>query len=82
LEAGAVASTALVASASLAEEALAAAPIPQGDIYILRLLAAAEILETDLWVQYNSFAESRTTKSQAATATRRSPKRSTISTRT
>ncbi len=27
--------------------------LPQGDIDILRLFAALEILETDLWVQYN-----------------------------
>ena len=27
--------------------------LPRGDAAILRFLAAAEILETDLWVQYN-----------------------------
>ncbi|HEY7098445.1 MAG TPA: ferritin-like domain-containing protein [Terriglobales bacterium] len=30
-----------------------AGPLPKGDIAILRFLAAAEILETDLWQQYN-----------------------------
>jgi hypothetical protein len=29
--------------------------LPKGDAAILRFLAAAEILETDLWVQYNEF---------------------------
>jgi hypothetical protein len=53
LRTGAIAGTALVAGATLAEEALATGSIPQGDIDILRLLAAAEILETDLWEQYN-----------------------------
>jgi hypothetical protein len=42
LKTGAIASTALVAGAALAEEALAAGSIPQGDVDILRLLAAAE----------------------------------------
>ena len=31
------------------------APITKGDAAILRFLAAAEILETDLWLQYNEF---------------------------
>src|SRR5215469_16553745 len=30
-------------------------PITRGDAAILRFLAAAEILETDLWLQYNEF---------------------------
>src|SRR5215469_4989122 len=30
-------------------------PITKGDAAILRFLAAAEILETDLWLQYNEF---------------------------
>ena len=33
--------------------ALAQSPLPTGDEAILRFLAAAEILETDLWQQYN-----------------------------
>jgi hypothetical protein len=31
-------------------------PITRGDVAILRFLAAAEIIETDLWVQYNELA--------------------------
>jgi len=31
-------------------------PIPPGDGHILRFLAAAEILENDLWQQYNELA--------------------------
>src|SRR3984893_533252 len=53
LKTGGIAGAALVAGATLAEEALATGSIPQGDIDILRFLAAAEILETDLWEQYN-----------------------------
>jgi hypothetical protein len=34
-------------------EAAESGPIPAGDAAILRFLAAAEIIETDLWVQYN-----------------------------
>ena len=37
----------------LAETAKASADITPGDIAILRWLAAAEIIETDLWQQYN-----------------------------
>jgi hypothetical protein len=37
----------------LAESAKASGAITQGDIAILRWLAAAEIIETDLWQQYN-----------------------------
>ena len=37
----------------LAESAKASGEITQGDIAILRWLAAAEIIETDLWQQYN-----------------------------
>jgi hypothetical protein len=55
LKTGAIAGTALVASASAAS-AMAqqvAGGVPKGDIDILRFLAAVEILETDLWQQYN-----------------------------
>jgi hypothetical protein len=31
-------------------------PITRGDVAILRFLAAAEIIETDLWIQYNELA--------------------------
>src|SRR5215216_1086790 len=37
----------------LAESAKASGDITSGDIDILRWLAAAEIIETDLWQQYN-----------------------------
>jgi Ferritin-like domain len=37
----------------MAETARASGDITQGDIAILRWLAAAEIIETDLWQQYN-----------------------------
>jgi hypothetical protein len=36
----------------------------KGDAAILRFLAAAEILETDLWQQYNELGEFKTVKSQ------------------
>ena len=36
-----------------ADQAASSGTIPQGDAAILRFLAAAEILETDLWQQYN-----------------------------
>ena len=56
LRTGAIAGTALVAGASdaFAEEDGSHGP-SKGDIAILRFLAAAEILETDLWQQYNEF---------------------------
>ena len=38
---------------ALPSTAFADSPITQGDIDILRFLAAAEIIETDLWQQYN-----------------------------
>src|ERR1700752_1186116 len=59
LKTGAIACTALVGGASdaiaqLAEDTDATnIPLKSGDIAILRFLAAVEILETDLWQQYN-----------------------------
>jgi hypothetical protein len=59
LRTGAIAGTALVAGTSGAlaqeidDEEASHRPIPKGDIDILRFLAAVEILETDLWEQYN-----------------------------
>src|ERR1700716_1551236 len=59
LRTGAIASTALVAGASAMAQQVAAetnassSPPTKGDIAILSFLAAAEILETDLWEQYN-----------------------------
>jgi hypothetical protein len=55
-----VAGVALSAGALLPEVLNAQVPIPstgitKGDAAILRFLAAAEILETDLWLQYNEF---------------------------
>jgi hypothetical protein len=40
--------------------------LTRGDAAILRFLAAAEILETDVWQQYNELGESKTAKSQEA----------------
>jgi hypothetical protein len=48
---GAVGAT-LPASALLATQVQAAATLSKGDAAILRFLAAAEILESDLWTQY------------------------------
>src|ERR1700736_2153250 len=54
LKTGAIAGTALVAGASGAiARQVAGADIPKGDVDILKFLAAVEILETDLWQQYN-----------------------------
>src|SRR5882757_8944769 len=39
-----------------ASEALASGGLTKGDAAILRFLAAAEIIETDLWQQYNELA--------------------------
>jgi hypothetical protein len=39
--------------AAFAAEAKASGPLSQGDVAILRFLAAIEILESDLWQQYN-----------------------------
>ena len=40
-------------SAALADEDFSDRPINKGDAAILRFLAAVEIIETDLWQQYN-----------------------------
>ena len=40
-------------SALAAQQDEKSGKLPKGDAAILRFLAAAEILETDLWVQYN-----------------------------
>jgi Ferritin-like domain len=59
LRTGAIAGTALVAGASgaiaqqVANTATSNAPLTKGDIDILTFLAVAEILESDLWEQYN-----------------------------
>ncbi|HEV2986106.1 MAG TPA: hypothetical protein VGX46_17030, partial [Vicinamibacterales bacterium] len=57
---GIVAASAATASAGLMARGLSAfgrqsedGPLTQGDVAILRLLAAAEIIEVDLWQQYN-----------------------------
>ena len=49
--AGAV-GVAAVSGGLLADAARATAPVTSGDIAILRFLAAAELIETDLWQQY------------------------------
>ena len=54
-----MAGTALVAGASAMAQQVAAdtdasnRPLTKGDIAILRFLAAVEIIESDLWQQYN-----------------------------
>src|ERR1700732_4620815 len=58
LRTGAIAGTALVAGATAMAQQVAAADdsdrgLTKGDVAILRFLAAVEILETDLWQQYN-----------------------------
>ncbi|HEY4848634.1 MAG TPA: ferritin-like domain-containing protein [Methylocella sp.] len=59
LKTGTIAGTALVAGASgaiaqqVANTGNSNAPLTKGDIDILRFLAVAEILESDLWEQYN-----------------------------
>jgi Ferritin-like domain len=59
LKTGAIAGTALVGGASGAIAQLASdtdasnRPLNRGDAAILRFLAAAEIIESDLWLQYN-----------------------------
>src|SRR5438105_11037611 len=50
-----VAAAAIPAGGLLATDAIAAgSTLTKGDAAILRLLAAAEIIETDLWQQYNA----------------------------
>jgi hypothetical protein len=51
-----VAGAALSAGSLLAEASQSNAIVTIGDVAILRFLAAAEILETDLWQQYNELA--------------------------
>ena len=53
---GAVGATAVTGGALFAADAAADTGPTAGDIAILRFLAAAEILETDLWVQYEELA--------------------------
>jgi hypothetical protein len=55
---GAAAGAGAVGAGLLADTAVAdaSAGLTQGDVAILRFLAAAEILETDLWQQYNELA--------------------------
>jgi hypothetical protein len=50
---GLAGAAALPGSALFTSEALARSKITNGDIAILRFLAAAEEIETDLWTQYN-----------------------------
>jgi hypothetical protein len=51
-----VAGAALSAGSLLAEASQSGSVVTIGDVAILRFLAAAEILETDLWQQYNELA--------------------------
>jgi hypothetical protein len=60
-----VAGAALSAGALLSIQAQAeesSGSLPKGDAAILRFLAAAEILETDLWLQYNELAGTQDTE--------------------
>jgi hypothetical protein len=51
---GLAGAAAVPGSALFASEAIArSSAIPQSDVAILRLLAAIELIESDLWVQYN-----------------------------
>ena len=58
LKGAAVGAASLGAGRLLADpsEAFAAGGLTKGDAAILRFLAAAEIIETDLWQQYNELA--------------------------
>ena len=47
--------------------------LPDGDVAILRFLAAAEIIETDVWQQYNELAGVQDSGVPAAAATLRTP---------
>jgi hypothetical protein len=51
--AAATVSTGLLSSSSIASDEERSGRLDRGDAAILRFLAAAEILETDLWQQYN-----------------------------
>ena len=75
LKTGAIGSTALVAGAALAEEALAAGSIPQGDVDILRLLAAAESSRPISGCNLTSFAEFSIRKNRARAGIRASSHR-------
>jgi hypothetical protein len=50
---GLAGAAAVPATALFTSNAFARAPITDGDVAILRLLAAAELIEQDLWEQYN-----------------------------
>lgn len=52
LKTGAFAGAALVAGGTVSPLFAGTAPLTRGDIAILRFLAAAEIIESDLWLQY------------------------------
>jgi hypothetical protein len=52
LAAGAATAGAMLLSSPLPTFAQGPSDLPKGDIAILRFLAAAEIIETDLWIQY------------------------------
>jgi hypothetical protein len=51
LAGGAVVGAGLLSNATLAR-AQASGPLNEGDVAILRFLAAAELIESDLWIQY------------------------------
>jgi hypothetical protein len=53
LRASAIAGTAFAAGVSASIQEASAHPITTGDIAVLKFFSAIEILETDLWQQYN-----------------------------
>jgi hypothetical protein len=82
---GAAAGVGAIGPGLLADAALGDAhsgSLSAGDAAILRFLAAAEILETDLWQQYNELAGIQDKEVPAEAGTRRMPRRSRCSTRT
>ena len=66
-----VAGAALSAGSLLAEASQSSSVVTFGDVAILRFLAAAEILETDLWQQYNELGGIQDSEVPGGTGNRR-----------
>ena len=64
-----------VGSLSAAPAAFGAGDLSTGDAAILRFLAAAEILETDLWQQYNELCGIQDNEVPHGTGNKASPRR-------
>ena len=62
--------------------AFASGGLTKGDAAILRFLAAAEIIETDIWQQYNELAGIQDDEVPVGTVIRTTPRRSRSWTRT